>query len=108
MSDDFVNDQYTDRLLSTKEVAFRLGTTRVVIGKLIKYKIIPAISFGRHNKISAFRLNRFIEACEGMDVLAIIDEYEQQNIKEVPENIAKKNTSQSVTPARHCQRTGLK
>lgn len=84
---DFINDQYTDRLLSTKEVAFRLGTTRLVIGKLIKYKIIPAISFGNHNKISPFRLNRFIEACEGMDVLAIIDEYEQQTSKEGQENI---------------------
>lgn len=84
---EFINDQYTDRLLSTKEIAFRLGTTRIVVGKLIKYKIIPAVQFGKHNKVSSFRLNRFIEMSEGMDVLSIIEEYEKQTSEEGREDI---------------------
>ena len=84
---EFINDQYTDRLLSIKEIAFRLGTTRIVVSKLIKYKIIPAIQFGSHNKVSSFRLNHFIETSEGMDVLAIIDEYERQTSEEGKEDV---------------------
>lgn len=82
-----MNDKSTDRLLSTQEVGQRLGTTKSIILKLINYKFLPAIKFGKRNKVSAFQLNNFISACEGLDVIACISEYERATTESKKQSI---------------------
>lgn len=73
-----VQDVHTDRLLSTNEVKLRLGTTIHVVNKLIRYNLLSAVKFGRVCKVSSLELNKFITDVKGVDVLALLNNYSDQ------------------------------
>ena len=59
-----------DRLISQKEVAERLGTSRRVVKKLLDAGQLPCIRFGRYARVSVLALNKFIRESAGRDLLA--------------------------------------
>lgn len=68
-----------DRLLSTPEVAFRLGTSLNFVGKLYKYKLLNVLRFGATRRVRRVTLDAFLEKYEGQDLTQIIKDLEEEN-----------------------------
>lgn len=69
-------DTTTDRLMSTDEAAKRLGTSPNMMGKLIKYNIIPHIDFGRVSRVPCHAFDKFVMGLVGKNVHDLLREHE--------------------------------
>lgn len=64
------NDSFygEEHLMETSEVAVRMGVNRHFVHELIKFGLLPAISFTRKHKVSYLRFVEFLRRYEGMDL----------------------------------------
>lgn len=60
-----------DRLMTIDETAARLRTSRGVVGKLLKKRVIIPIAVGNHKYIRKYTLNNFLANIEGQDLQQI-------------------------------------
>lgn len=67
-----------DRLLKTPEVAFRLGTNSVFVGKLYKYKLLKVLRFGTERRVRRVTLDAFLEEYEGQDLKQVVMDLEKE------------------------------
>lgn len=67
MSKPVFNDD-TDRLLSIKEVAQRIGTSEKIVADLIDAKMLTALTFRRIRRVRKVVLNRFLQEFDGCDI----------------------------------------
>lgn len=70
---DIINLSQGDRLITPKEVAERLGTSRGFVKKLLDSKMLPCIRFGRYARVSMFTFNKFIQTYQGEDIWELVE-----------------------------------
>ena len=71
---DIIDLSQGDRLITQKEVAERLGTSRGFVKKLLDSKLLPCIRFGRYARVSMFTLNKFIQQYQNHDLWEVVME----------------------------------
>lgn len=62
-----------DRLMSTKEVAERLGTGTPMVMNMIRTGMLPAIRFRTVSKIRKASFEKFLNDWDGKDILTEVD-----------------------------------
>lgn len=67
-----------DRLMSTKEVAFRLCTSISFVGKLYRYGLLQTLRFGTDRRVRKVTLDAFLKNHEGDDLVQIVKELERE------------------------------